>query len=162
MKNFFKNVFSVFMAILTLCSIFAFPAINVSAATKSCGYIINVADGGRNYSGRYQCYSRSDFGKVGWSGKNVKIEFVNFASALNTNQANFYKQYARFNVCVYSNGTLKKFYANKKIGDTFKIPSGKNMTVGIDSMIDSSGWSQFSKQMKSGLPWSYAQYRLKY
>ena len=161
MKKFSKKVFSLFMLVITLCSAFVFPTINAAAATKSCGYVVNVFDGGRNYSGRYQCDSHTDFGKVGWS-KNVKIEFVNYCSVLNTNQVNFYKKYARFDVYVSSNGYVKKFYGNKKIGDTFKIPIGKNMSVWICSKIDSSGWNDFKNQMKSGLPWSYAQYRLKY
>ena len=161
MKTNSKKMISLFMAVITLCSLFVFPTIGVEAATKSCGYIVNVYDGGRNYSGRYQCESRSNFGNIGWS-KNVKIEFVNFCSVLNSSQVNFYKKYARFNVYVSSNGIVKKFYGNKKIGDTFKIPNGKNMTVWICSKIDSSGWNQFSNQMRSGLPWTYAQYRLKY
>lgn len=153
---------SLLMTLLVIGSCFTFTTIDVAAATKSCGYVVNVYDGGSNYSGRYQCHYQSDFGNVGLFGKNVKIEFVNYCSGLNANQVNFYKKYARFNVYVYSNGVLKKFYNGKKIGDTFKIPQGKNMRVTIDSMIDSSGWNEFGKQMKSGLPWTFAQYRLKY
>ena len=163
MKKFTKNIIALFIVTITVCSCFAFNAIiPAEAATKSCGYVINVYDGGKDYSGRYACDSHSDFGKVGLFGKTVKIEFVNYCSQLNKEQRNFYKKYARFNVYVSNNGIVKKCYVNKKIGNTFKIPSGKNMTVWINSRIDSSGWGQFEKQMKSGLPWVYAQYRLKY
>ena len=162
MKNVSKKMISLLMGVLTLCSVFVFPTISAEAATKSCGMIVNVFDGGRYYSGRYECDSHSDFGKVGLFGKSVKIEFVNFCSQLNSSQVNFYKKYARFNVCVSSNGIVKKFYNGKKLGEKFTIPKGKNMTVWIHSEIDSSGWDQFEKQMKKGLPWSFAQYRLKY
>jgi len=162
MKNSLKKIVSLFMTMIVICSCFTFNVIGVEAATKSCGYVINVYDGGRNYSGRYRCDSHSDFGNVGLFGKKVKIEFVNYCSQLNKDQENFYKKYARFNVYVSSNGKVKKYYGNMKIGDTFKIPKGKNMTVWINSGIDSSGWKQFEKQMKANLPWTFAQYRLKY
>lgn len=164
MKKILKRTLSLFMAVITLSACVSFSAIDVEAATKNCGMIIRVYDGSSNYSGRYQCRSETNFGKVGLFGKKVKIEFVNFSSQLNSSQVNFYKDYARFNVCVCDGNTVKKCYTNMKIGDTFKIPMGKNMSVCIDSRIDSSGWKQFSKQMKSKpmLPWSFAQYRLKY
>lgn len=162
MKKTLKKAISLLLVMTTLCSLLMLPATCVNAATKGCGYVVNVYDGGRNYSGRYQCNSQTSFGNVGILGKNVKIEFVNFCSVLKSNQVRFYNNYARFNVYVYSNGKLKKFYANKRIGDSFKVPSGKNITVSIDSKIDSSGWGEFTNQMKSGLPWTYAQYRIKY
>lgn len=160
-KDITKRTVSLFMAVLTLYTVCSFAMIDAEAATKGGGMVVNVYDGSRYYSGRYERDTDFYFGEVGLFGKKPKIQFINFCSGLTGAEENFYKKYARFNVYVISGSTVKSF-SIKKAGDTFKIPKGKNMKVWIHSYIDSSGWNEFEKNMSNGMAWSFAQYRLNY
>lgn len=160
-KDISKRAISLFMAVLTLYSVCMFSTVDAAATTESGGIVVYVSDGGPYYSGRYERDTDFYIGKVGLFGKKGKINFVNFCSGLTGAEEKFYKEYARFDVCIVKNGIVKKCYF-LKAGDTFKIPSGKNMKVWVHSRIDSSGWEQFRKHMKKGMAWSFAQYNLTY
>lgn len=162
MKNrIIKKSISMILVMVTLFSVCSFASFNAEAATKSGGYVINVYDSSPYYSGRYEIDKTFSFGDIGFFGKSVKIEFINFCSGLTKEQENFYKKYARFNVYVCCGDYVQSFQI-KKVGESFKIPQGKNMKVWIHSRIDSTGWNEFERLMRKGMAWDFGQYRLKY